>query len=181
MTSTISPIPAPNHWYAVQTRPGAEKMSAAILAHKGYEVFCPVRDRQTSRCKAEVPLFPSYMFCRASGHSQGLIVTTPGVIRLLGQAGRPEPVPDYEVESVRRMLAVACPALHDMACTVGDLVRVERGPLRGVLGRVVGEAPDLRLVVSVRVLQRCISVTLDSSWLAPVDGAGIASVMGVRN
>jgi transcription antitermination factor NusG len=156
-------------------------MSATILAHKGYEVFYPVRNHQTSRGKAAVPLFPSYMFCRASGHNQGLIVTTPGVIRLLGQGGRPEAVPDEEVDSVRRMLAGACPALHDMACSVGDQVRVERGPLRGVLGRVVGEAPDLRLVVSVRVLQRCLSVTLDSSWLAPMDGARTAAVTGVKN
>src|SRR5262252_7447331 len=88
-------------WYAVQTRPRCEMASAALLKDKGYEVFYPARRMNNSTQRA---IFPSYLFCRSTTSALGLIVTTPGVIKLLGRPGKPETVPDAEIAQVRRLV-----------------------------------------------------------------------------
>jgi transcription antitermination factor NusG len=151
-------------WYAVQTRSKCEKSSAAILASKGYEVFYPVRNTGSR----EQPLFPSYLFCRAASDSFGRIVTTPGIVRLLGRPGRPEAVPDVEIASVRRLVEAGLPVQSGEGITAGTRVRIRRGPLTGVEGDVIGTAEDARLAVSICLLQRFVSVSVELSWLERV-------------
>jgi transcription antitermination factor NusG len=162
MTAT-EPLAAP--WYVVQTRPGSERLTSTLLAYKGYEVFCPLRPERNGRQRKETPLFPSYLFCRSQGDTLGLIVTTPGVMRLLGSPGRPEPVPDEEVDGVRRLLAAGRQVEAHCVNSPGDWVLIKNGPLRGVVGQVVKQAENQRLVVSVQLLQRSVSVALEPSWL----------------
>jgi len=171
-SSILSSTKVPEAWYAVQTRPCAERSTAAILTHKGYEVFYPVRRRPHSP-RLESPLFAGYLFCRTSKHVCGRIVTTPGVVRLLGIPGGPEPIPDEEVEGLRRMAEQSDPEVQSTLGTkvpelaTAQRVRVLHGPLRGVVGQIVGEAPRRRFVVCVQMLQRAVSVTLDPRWLQP--------------
>jgi transcription antitermination factor NusG len=154
-------------WYAVQTRQGSERITSTLLACKGYEVYYPVRPPADSRQRKESPLFPSYLFCRSSGDILGLIVSTPGVVRLLGIPGKPEPVPEEEVEGVRRLLAVGRQVGAHYDTQPGTWVRIKKGPLSGVTGQVVGQAANRRLVVSVQLLQRSVSIALEPSWLEP--------------
>jgi transcription antitermination factor NusG len=152
-------------WYAVQTRPGSERLAATVLAHKGYEVYYPLRPEHNARKHKDAPLFPSYLFCRSRANTLGLIVTTPGVMRLLGLPGRPEPVAEREIEGVRQMLEAGLAIDSHCQTAPGDWVRIEQGPLRGVIGQVVRQAENLRLVVTVQLLQRSVSIALEPSWL----------------
>jgi len=149
-------------WYAVQTRPRWEKPSAAMLAEKGYEVFYPSRAGSDAR---ERPLFPSYLFCRATSQGLGKIVTTPGVVRLLGKPGLPEEVPNAEVASVRALINAGLQVKSTPQLVAGCRVVVRQGPLSGLTGEVIGDAGDRRLAVSICLLQRFVSVSLDPSWL----------------
>ena len=76
-----------NRWIAVQVRPQSEKMVALLLRYKGYEDFLPQYvenspsgSRKNSR---ERSIFPGYLFCRVTPAAHGLVVTTPGVIRIV--------------------------------------------------------------------------------------------------
>jgi len=161
MIAEIQPQSLP--WYAVQTRARWEQPSAKLLAEKGYEVFCPTRPGRRS----SEPLFPSYLFCRSTNARFGLIVTTPGVLRLLGRPGHPESVPDAEIASVRRIVAAGLPVEGGVGLTVGSRVRISRGPLSGLVGQIVGSSGGQRLALSINLLQRSVSVLLDPSWLQP--------------
>jgi transcription antitermination factor NusG len=156
----------------VQTRTRWEQPSATLLAEKGYEVFCPSRKGKGS---TEQPLFPSYLFCRSTAASLGRIVNTPGVLRLLGRPGHPESVPDAEIASVRRLVETGLPTAGDASFTPGSQVRVCRGPLSGVVGKVVGKTESRQLAVSVPILQRSVSVALDPSWLESASARELAS------
>jgi transcription antitermination factor NusG len=76
--------------------------------------------------------------------------------------GRPEPIPAYEIDSLRTLLEnrrsklVSHPYLEE-----GMLVEVTNGPLRGVKGRLIRETRHARLVLSVSLIQRSVAVEID--------------------
>jgi transcription termination/antitermination protein NusG len=160
--TTIATETEAKPWYAVQTRPRYEVTSAAFLMDKGYEVFYPTRRMKGS---GDRPVFPSYLFCRSTTTSLGLIVTTPGVLKLLGRPGKPESVPDVEIAHVRRLIDSGLSVEGGSGFTPGTRVRIRCGPLSGVEGVIVGDAGRQRLTVSVYLLQRFVSVALDPLWL----------------
>jgi transcription antitermination factor NusG len=159
-------------WYAVYVRSHAERSVVRHLAEKGYEPFLPMyveRRRWADRTRdIEAPLFPGYVFCRVTSAANGLIMTTPGVVRIVGAGSVPVPIDDEEIEALRRIAASGAttepwPFLH-----VGDRVEIESGPLAGVQGVLVRVANGNRLVVSVTLLQRSVSVEIDAWHVSPI-------------
>src|SRR5512133_1243298 len=95
-------------WYAIRTRPKHEKIVESMLANKGYEVLLPIfkcRRRRPDRFKnILLPLFPGYLFCRFDQHARLPILTTPGVLHVVGSGRVPIPISETEVEDVRRVV-----------------------------------------------------------------------------
>ena len=90
------------------------------------------------------------------------IVTTPGVVSIVGFGNEPMPVSDSEIEAVRTVLhsgvaAEPCPFLCE-----GQQIRVINGPLNGVEGILVEKKDASRIVISITMLQRSMSVEIDS-------------------
>lgn len=83
-----SPRPAEFPWYAVRTKSNQERLVIAILDSKGYEHYLPVyrcRRRWSDRVvTTEVPLFPGYVFCRFDYTRRLAIMTTLGVVSIIG-------------------------------------------------------------------------------------------------
>src|SRR5438309_1885473 len=83
-------------WFAIHIRGRYEKSTAAILHDKGYEWFLPLykcRRRWSDRSKElELPLFPGYLFCRFDLNDRLPILTTPGVLQIVGIGKTPIPV-----------------------------------------------------------------------------------------
>jgi transcription antitermination factor NusG len=155
-------------WLAIHTRHQHENLAARSLAYKGFEVFLPVytcvRQWSDRTKKLPVPLFPGYVFLRGEPEQQIRILTTPGVLGLVGFAGAPAFIPDVEIEAVRQTLARTaqvepCPFLK-----CGDWVRIKRGPLEGIEGILVRNKKQFRLVLSVRLLQQSVAVEVDA-WM----------------
>jgi len=156
-------------WFAVQVWSGREHLSANHLRTRGYDVFLPrYRElrRWSDRVKAvERPLFAGYLFCRLHADVVGKIVTTPGVIRIVGTSGSPTPVPDHEVTAIQNIVEAQ---LHAEPCAFvreGQTVRLEYGPLRGMEGVVVSIRNHHRLVVSISLLQRSVAVEIEPEWI----------------
>jgi transcription antitermination factor NusG len=96
----------------------------------------------------------------------------PGVVGLVGFGKGPCPIPDHEVDNVRRMvqsglLVSPCPFLRE-----GQLVLLEQGPLAGLEGIIKEVKGKLRVVVSVNLLQRSISAEIDRTWVTPLKESG---------
>lgn len=162
----------PAVWYALHVRSRAELAVARQIEHKGYEAFVPLYTslrRWADREKElALPLFPSYVFCRVTVNSTGLVVTTPGVIRIVAAGGVPLPVEDDEIHALQRIVQTRArsePVLHMQA---GTRVEVRAGPLRGLQGVLAQSAHGARLVVSVTLLQRSVAVEIDSRDLVPL-------------
>jgi transcription antitermination factor NusG len=143
--------------------PRCEHRVAELLRYKGYEQFVPTRRARRGPKVIESALFPGYVFCRMTNGTAGLVVTTPGVLRILGSSQQPCPIDDAEIESIRKITSLdnvyPVPYLR-----VGQHIRIAEGPLSGVTGILVKIKKRHNLIVSVALLMRSISVEIDAAF-----------------
>src|SRR4029077_14794699 len=101
MTSQMNGYP----WFALQTKSRCEHVVATQLRGKGYESFLPLyksRRHWSDRVKElELPLFPGYLFCRFDPSQRLPILTTPGVIQIVGIGKTPIPIDDNEIAAIQ--------------------------------------------------------------------------------
>lgn len=168
----MSTLPT-NAWFAIQTRPRHEKAVAQQLASKGYTPFLPcyrARRRWSDRMRVvELPLFDSYVFCHIGLQQASRIITTRGVIRIVGIAGVPVPIDDAEIEALQRIVASNVAVEPWPLLRVGQRVRIAHGSLSGIEGLLEDVRGRRRLVVSVSLLQRSVAVELDRTAVVPLE------------
>ncbi len=151
-------------WYALKVRTRSEDLAATVLRNKGFELFAPVckeRRKYSDRIKwVPVAAFPGYIFCRFNTQKKVPILSSPAVEYIVGMAGAPVPITDSEIEGIRRVVDAGGTPVPYLA--IGQLVRVECGPLAGVEGFLIRIGKENRLTLSVHLLQRSVCVTVDA-------------------
>ena len=148
-------------------------VASTTLRAKGYEEFLPLyrsSRRWSDRIKKlELPLFPGYLFCRFDVTDRFMpILTTPGVIGIVGAGKTPVPVDPEEIEAIRAILRSGLAAQPWPNLTVGSKVYIERGPLAGLEGIIANTDKVYRLIVSVSLLQRSVAVEIYRQWARPI-------------
>lgn len=98
-----------------------------------------------------------------SGHCRLQVLKIDGVVRILGQGGRIEPVAQQEVEALQQLLQTTSRCLAHPLLREGSWVRVKRGALQGLEGLLVGMKNQTRLVLSVTLLSQSVSAEIDAS------------------
>jgi transcription antitermination factor NusG len=163
-------------WFALRVRSNFERIAAEHLRHRGFEEFSPTykTERQWSDRKKQIDasLFPGYVFCRLNPNDRLPVLTIPGAVALVGFGKGPTPIPEIELESVKRMVSSGLLVAPWPFLTAGQAVLIERGPLTGVEGTLTTIKKTFRLVVSVELLQRSVSVEIDRSWVRPLSSPG---------
>jgi transcription antitermination factor NusG len=166
-------------WYAVWTRARHEKVVSSQLARKGLEVFLPLyaslRQWKNGRHRVELPLFSGYTFVRIPLRQRLEVLRVAGVVALVGAAGRPVPLAEEEIESLRRALAAGVRAEPHPYLTVGRRVRITAGPLAGREGILVRWRGQHRVVLSIDLIQRSVALEVDAGLLEPAAAAHRAS------
>jgi len=128
-----------------------------------------VKRRWSDRSKTiEQFLFPGYVFTRLNPHRRLLVVTAPGVVRLVGFGTKPAPIPDQEIENIRAMVRSGLLVKPWPYLEVGQRVLIERGPLAGVEGILQDVKGKFRLLVSISLLHRSVSAEIDRTWVRPI-------------
>jgi transcription antitermination factor NusG len=162
-------------WYALYVRERYEKIAASQLSGRGYEVYLPTyqsRRRWSDRTKTlEVPLFPTYMFCRFDFRQRLPILTVPGVNFIVGVGKTPAPVEVKELDAVRLAVSSGLHCEPWPFLEAGHSVRVEHGPLTGLEGFVLNVKNSYRLIISVNLLGRSVSVEVDRDSVKPIPSA----------
>jgi transcription antitermination factor NusG len=174
---------ANSQWFAVRTASGREKAAASHLEYKGYEGFLPLyrsRRQWSDRTKElELPLFPGYLFCRFDFNNRLPILITPGVQLIVGLGKMPTPVSDAEIDALRRVVASGATAEPHDYLSIGQKVRVREGSLAGVEGILLQVKNSWRIVLSVELLQRSVSVELDRAAIGPLLTSRAPALAGV--
>jgi transcription antitermination factor NusG len=156
-------------WYALQVRSRYEMSAAGHLRSMGYEEFLPLykcRKRWSDRIKEmQAPLFPGYLFCQFDPQDRLPILKTPGVIQIVGYNRQPIAVDEDEIKSIQTLVTSGIPNQPWPFLKVGEKVRIEAGPLRGLEGVLVGFKGNRRLILSVSLLQRSVAVEIDAAFV----------------
>jgi transcription antitermination factor NusG len=159
-------------WYVLYVRSHCERTTEQCLKGKGYQAFSPfyqILRKRTDRTKQlELPLFPSYVFCCFDANKRLPILTTPGVVAVVGAGNIPEPVELSEIQSVRMVAESGRPVQPWPFLRQGQRVRIDAGPLSGTEGTLLRVKDELRLVVSITLLQRSMAVVLDQDSVRPL-------------
>jgi transcriptional antiterminator NusG len=159
-------------WYAVWTRSRHEQVVREQLERKGLEAFLPTITRwsrwKDRKKQIDWPLFPGYCFVRFNGGERLPVLKCTGVVNIVSFEGKPAPIPDYELDSIRLLISSdiqydPCPLLKE-----GAMVEISGGPLKGVVGRLVRkDAARARLVLSVDLIGQGVSVEVDAADVRP--------------
>jgi transcription antitermination factor NusG len=161
-------------WYAAYTSANHEKRVAQHLAQRSVEHYLPlyssVRRWKDRRVKLELPLFPGYVFVRFALRDRLTVVQVPGVARIVGFDGKPSALPDEQIEVLKKGLERGLHVEPHPYLTAGRRVRIKNGPLVGLEGILLRWKGNWRVVLSVDLIQRAVSVDLDASDLEPAIG-----------
>jgi transcription antitermination factor NusG len=138
----------------------------------GYTEFVPtyrVRRYWSDRIKlSNVPLFPGYVFCQFDVERRLPILKIPGTVGIVGSGKMPLPIPETEISAIRQVSDSQLRVLPWPFLQVGQSVEIRKGPLAGVAGVLIAVKNDLRVVVSLSLLQRSIAAEVEADWLQPV-------------
>ena len=155
----------PARWYVLSTFARHEKAVADRLREKDFETYLPLywscRIWGQRRAQVQLPLFPGYVFVRASLTHKARILDDPGVTRLIAINGKATPVSDEEMSKLQASLEI-CRAEPYPYLTPGRRVRVKSGPLQGIEGTVIRRKGALKLIVQIDLIQRAVILELDA-------------------
>jgi transcription antitermination factor NusG len=159
-------------WFAIQVKCRLEKTVGQVLRYKGYEQFLPTYTSYKRICaqeqEVEIPLFPGYLFCRLNASASGLIVTTPGVVKIVGNGRTPIPVEAAEMEALQLVTSSRAKVRPCAYLAAGLPIKVISGPLAGLSGMLQESQNTRRVVVSINLLKRSTAVELEGCEIAPV-------------
>jgi transcription antitermination factor NusG len=158
-------------WFAAYTCAHHEKRVAAELHTRGLEHFLPlytsIRRWKDRRVRLDLPLFPGYVFVRLMLRDRFRVLEIPSVVEMVCFNGKPAPLPDEEMEILRFGLCHGLRVEPHPFLTVGRRVRIISGPFAGLDGMLKRKKNNLRVVVSLSLIQRSVAVDVDVADVAP--------------
>lgn len=144
-------------WYVLQHKPSQGDRAVEHLGNQGITCFYPKisveRVRSGRRSKKLEPLFPGYLFVDMAQTDPlwAKLRSTRGVLRVVGFAHGPAPIPDDAIAYIKASLCVLadCGGIEP-----GQAVELDDGPFKGVGGIFQTYDGDERALVLINFMQR---------------------------
>lgn len=151
-------------WHVLHVRSNFERRVAQHLIVRGVEHYLPLyRERVmwTDRTVVtERPLFSGYVFARFLSEFRITVLSTPGVVRLLGdQEG--SLVNCAELDKIREGLASGLLLRPHPNLSVGAKVRIRAGIFEGVEGVVTEFRKQCKVIIALAAARLCFSLEVE--------------------
>jgi transcription antitermination factor NusG len=159
------------NWYALHIRSRHEKRVAERLISQAMETFLPLhRSRNTWKngvhANVDLPLFPCYLFARASIYDRIRLLQHPGVLGFAASSASPTIIPDEEI-AVLRTATKNLKAEPHPYLTNGDAVRIVAGPFTGMTGILTRRKREYRVVLSIEAIMKSIVIEVSEFDIEP--------------
>ncbi|MGA9977925.1 MAG: UpxY family transcription antiterminator [Candidatus Sulfotelmatobacter sp.] len=163
--------PDSGSWYALYTCPRHEKRVVQQIEQHRISCFLPlyrsVRRWKDRRKELELALFPGYVFVRIALQDRLRVLQLASVVRFVSFNGHPVPLPQGEMDALMSGLKSGVRAEPHPYLTVGRHVKVKHGPLAGSQGILVRRKDKFRVVLSLELIMRSVSVEIDEADVEP--------------
>jgi transcription antitermination factor NusG len=167
-------------WFALYVRSRFEKVVSQTLRNNGFTEYLPLYTKMSQWSdrtqKLELPLFPGYVFCRFDPKRTFSVLRLPSVLHVLSVGSKPAEIPDAEVETIRKLLASGRGIAPWDYLEVGQRIVVTSGSLEGVEGILIRFKGEDRLVASVALLRRSVSVEIDRACVRALHTGDLRAV-----
>ena len=159
-------------WQVLHVRANAERRVAQSLLVREIEAYLPLyseRVKWTDRTvTTERPLFPGYVFARFSSGSRISVISTPGIVRYLGDEPQ-DLVSSNDLERIQAALISGYLLRPHPVLTAGMRVRVRDGAFEGVEGVVMELRQQCKVVIALAPVRQCFSLELSLESLEIID------------
>lgn len=153
-------------WYVVHTYSGHESKVAATLKQriesqklgdKIIDILVPTQEKieikEGKKNTVKEKIFPGYLLINMvlDDFTWLAVRTTPGITGFIGTANKPTPLPEEEVESIKRFMSLEAPKFKT-AFAQGEAVKITDGPFSeflGTISEIDEEKGKLKVLVSI--------------------------------
>ena len=171
----LSKTEAEPNWFAIFTKPRAEKKVHQRMLDQDIKAFLPmiktVRQWSDRKKTIEVPLISSYIFVLMEEKDLYKTLPIPGTVNVLKHLGKPAKIKTTEIENLRILSGTG--ENHQIANCInvlsGDDVEVINGPFMGLIARCLREGQNHRVVVKIDSLGSCFNVNIPLSFLRKIE------------
>ena len=154
-------------WWVLHTKPRAEKSLARLCMGKQLPFYLPIyhkKWRTGGRLQSSyLPLFPGYLFLHGDDSiRQGALETNlvANAIPVLDQRQLAT-----DLSRVHQLIVAGSAISPEERLQPGAAVVIKSGPLAGLEGKVIRKDKNCRFFVEVKMLQRGVSVEIESSLI----------------
>ena len=160
-------------WYAVYTRPRAEKIVYERLIDEGIETFLPMQKTYrvwSDRKKmVEKPLLSSYIFVKTNSQNFPKVYKTTGVVKFITFEGIPASIPQNQIDNLRLLInSDAEIEVITGKFAQGDNVEVISGSLVGLTGELIKIGTRNRVVVRIDRLDQNLILKIPKAFLRKI-------------
>ena len=157
-------------WYAIYTRPRAEKLVFSRLIEEKIETFLPLQKtyRMWSDRKklVEKPLLSSYIFVKTNKKNFPKVYKTNGVVKFVSFEGQPVSIPQNQIDNLRLLInSDAEIEVTTEKFATGDNVVVTNGALIGLTGELIKIGSKNRVVVRIDRLDQNLILKIPMAFL----------------
>lgn len=160
-------------WYAIYTKPRAEKKTSEALTELGIDHYLPlqmvVKQWSDRKKKVEEPLFKSYLFVYATLPQETLsVLSINGVVKFVKSGKELNPIRTEVIEAIKISLLhfTEIEATH-ASLGINQKVRVIGGPLKGYQGKTIQRHGSQYFALEIEELGSHMLLKIPSSYLEP--------------
>lgn len=163
------------NWYAVHTRPNAEKKVFERLSVFNYTVYLPlitsIREWSDRKKKISTPLISAFVFVRVEEARIYETLKVQGTLGILKYLGKPAIIKEQEIENLKILMndANEVSKIEGADFEEGEDVLVTKGPFMGLVARSVIIKGKRRIIVTIEALGSIMEVNLPLSFVVKIE------------
>lgn len=155
-----------DNWYAIYTKPRAEKKVYERMLLKGYNAYLPlvssIREWSDRKKKVLTPLISGFVFVNINKDNLFDIMNIQGTLGVLRYLGKPAVVREDEIANLKILMSDAAGLceLKDLTYEKGEKVEVVNGLFKGLKGYSVNIQGKHRIIVEVEAIGSRLAVNV---------------------
>lgn len=160
-------------WYAIYTKPRAEKLVYQRLLETKIETFLPlqktIRVWSDRKKVIEKPLLSSYIFVKTKTKFFSIVYKTNGVVKFVSFEGQPVSIPQKQIDNLKLIInSDAEVEVTSEKFLPGDNVEVINGSLIGLTGELIRIGSQNRVIVRIDRLDQNLILKIPRAFLRKV-------------